>query len=125
MKNERARLSPLAAEMAAGMAAFCDALESGEPIERRYTVRTITLDLEPADYTGADVRRVRDAMGASQTLLARFLGVSAAAVRAWEQGTRKVPKIARRFLDEIVMDPQLWKRRMLSATEARNHAVRS
>ena len=33
MKNQNPQLSPLAAEMVAGLSAFCDALEAGEPIE--------------------------------------------------------------------------------------------
>lgn len=119
--NEDTRLSPLAAEMAAGMSAFCDALESGEPVEKLFTVRTITLDLKPAPYGADEVKHVRSMLNASQALLARFLGVSVGAVRAWEHGTRKVPTIARRFLDEIVADPELWKRRIRSAVETNRH----
>ena len=104
--------------MAAGMSRFCEALESGEPIEKRFTVRTITLDLHPKAYSAEDVKRVRSQLNASQALLARFLGVSAAAVRSWEQGTRAVPASARRFLDEIVADPERWNRRIRKFLES-------
>ena len=117
--NKDTRLSPLAAEMAASMSEFCDALEAGEAIEKRFTVRTITLDLQPTEYGPADVKRVRAMQNTSQALLAQFLGVSVGSVRAWEHGTRDVPTIARRFLDEIVADPELWGRRIRHALETR------
>ena len=111
--NEDEQLSPLGAEMLAGLSAFCDALESGEPIEKRYTVRTVALNLQPTPYGADDVRRVRrGVLKASQALFAQFLGVSVKTVRAWEQGTRRVPPIACRFMDEIVANPALWTRRI-------------
>jgi len=113
--NEDNRLSPLGAEMVAGLSAFCDALESGEPIEKRFTVRTVSLDLQPRPYEAADVKHVRAKLNASQALLAKFLGVSVKSVRAWEQGTRPVPPIACRFMDEIMDNPRMWKRRLCTA----------
>jgi DNA-binding transcriptional regulator YiaG len=112
-------LSPLAAEMVAGLSAFCDAIEAGEPIEKRFTIRTVTLDLKPKDYSADDVRHVRETLGASQALLARFLGVSVSAVRAWEQGSRRVPPIACRFLDEIVAHREVWTNRIRQSTTSR------
>lgn len=110
--NEDKRLSPLGAEMVAGLSAFCDALESGEPIEKRFTVRTVSLDLQPKPYHAEDVKHVRDHLRASQALFAKFLGVSVKAVRAWEQGTRRVPTIACRFMDEVLANPELWTQRI-------------
>lgn len=114
--NKDTRLSPLGAEMVAGLSAFCDALEAGEPIEKRFTVRTVTLELHLKPYGADDVKHVRKLLNASQTLLARFLGVSVNAVRAWEQGTRKVPTIACRFMDEIIANPDIWTQRIRQAT---------
>ena len=114
--KEKSQLSPLGAEMVAGMAAFCDALEAGEAIEKSFTVRTVTLNLEVRSYKGEDIKHVRRTLRVSQALLAQFLGVSASAVRAWEQGTRPVPRIACRFLDEIVANPDLWKRRISASS---------
>ena len=48
--NKDKGLSPLGAEMVAGLSAFCDALESGEAIEKRFTVRTVQLDLRTKAY---------------------------------------------------------------------------
>ena len=121
--NEDEQLSPLGAEMLAGLSAFCDALESGEPIDKRYTLRTISFDLQPTAYGADDVRRVRRILKASQALLAKFLGVSVKAVRAREQETRRVPPIACRFMDEIVANPSLWTRRIQQSVSDRQSPV--
>jgi putative transcriptional regulator len=110
--NEDTCLSPLGAEMVAGLSAFCDALESEEPIEKRFTVRTVHLDLKTRSYEASDVRHVRKMLNASQAILAKFLGVSIKTLCSWEQGKRRVPTIACRFLDEIVANPDLWKQRL-------------
>ena len=73
--NEDTEISPLVAEMVAGLSAFCDAIEACEPVEKRFTIRTVKLDLKPKPYGPGDVKRVREMLKASQTLLARFLGV--------------------------------------------------
>jgi len=110
--NEDDRLSPLGAEMVAGLSAFCDALESGVPVEERFTVRTVTLDLQPKPYEAADVKFTRTLLCASQALFAMLLGVSVKTVRSWEQGARRVPPMACRFMDEINSDPEHWKDRL-------------
>jgi putative transcriptional regulator len=106
--------SPLGDEMLAGLTAFRDALRSGDPIEKKFTVRTVTLDLEAKPYSAEDVKAVRARLRASQGLLAKFLGVSVKTLCAWEQGTRPVPSIACRFLDELIGCPELWNRRVRS-----------
>ena len=110
--SEDTRLSPLGAEMVAGLSAFCDVLESGVPIETRYTVRTVSLDLQPRPYGADDVKHVRNVLKASQTVFARFLGVSVKTLRSWEQGLRPVPNIACRFMDEVIANPDVWTRRL-------------
>jgi DNA-binding XRE family transcriptional regulator len=59
-----------------------------------------------------DVRRVRDLLGMSQVVFARFLGVDPNTVRSWEQGTRPPSSIARRFMGEIEEDPAYWRQRV-------------
>ena len=110
--NEDDSLSPLGAEMVAGLSAFCDALESGTPVEERFTVRTVTLDLKPRPYEAADVKHTRAMLNASQPLFAMLLGVSVKTIRSWEQGARRVPPMACRFMDEINSDPEHWKDRL-------------
>lgn len=101
----------------AGLESVVEALQSGEPLEKRLTVRTVKLDLTPREYGPDDVKAVRAKLGASQALLARFLGVSVQAVRHWEQGTRPVPTIAARYLDDLQEFPELWTRRIEAAAK--------
>jgi DNA-binding transcriptional regulator YiaG len=115
--NEDKQISPLVSEMVTGLSAFCDAIEAGEPIEKRFTIRTVKLDLKPKPYGPEDVKHVRDILKASQTLLARFLGVSVNSVRSWEQGTRPVPAIACRYMDDIIAYPDIWRQRLQAASQ--------
>jgi DNA-binding transcriptional regulator YiaG len=115
-KNKGKQLSALGAELVAGLSAFRDVLEAGEPIEKHFTVRTVKLDLQSRPYEAADVKQVRRMLNASQALLAMFLGVSVKTLCSWEQGTRPVPKIACRFMDEIVANREVWRQRIVQGT---------
>ena len=79
----------------------------------RLTVRTYKAWPAARRYLPGDVRRGRALLGTSQSVLARFLGVSVETVRSWEQGTRPPSAIARRFMDEIEGDPEHWRRRIV------------
>ena len=65
------------------------------------------------------VRRVRALPGLSQSLFAQFLGVSPATVQAWEQGVKVPAKMACRFMDEILRDPQQWQQRVRQCMAAK------
>jgi putative transcriptional regulator len=117
MKTEDEGISPMVAEMVAGLNAFCDAIEAGEPIEKRFTIRTVKLNLKPKAYGPEDVKYVRNTLNASQSLLAQFLGVSVGSVRSWEQGTRPVPPIACRYMDDILAYPDMWRHRLHEAAQ--------
>lgn len=121
--NEDQKLSPLVAEMVAGMSAFCDALEAGEPVEKRFTVRTLILDLKATSYGPEDVKHVRLSLKASQPIFAQFLGVSVTTLRSWEQGKRPVPQMACRYLDDIVAHPEIWESRIRVTTTKRTEPV--
>ncbi len=56
---------------------------------------------------------------ASQALLARFMGVNTKTVSSWEQGRRKVPPMARRYLDDLVDIPVLWATRTGSGVKVK------
>ena len=88
---------------------------SDEPPEKRYTVRHLTLDLEPGDYTPDKVRATREIFGLSQPLFAKFLGVEVSALRHWEQGIRSPSAVVRRFLDEMNATPDHWRGRIETA----------
>ncbi len=114
-------LSSTGARIVAAFQEAIDTMRSGEPSEHQLTVRTYKVEFTPRDYGPDDARRVRDLLGMSQVLFARFLGVDANTVRSWEQGTRPPGPIARRFMDEIERDPEYWRSRIVQcaiATEA-------
>jgi putative transcriptional regulator len=64
------------------------------------------------------VKRVRERLGASQSVLARLLGVTVNRVRSWEQGKRPPQPIACRFLAEIEARPGYRRRRIGRIAEA-------
>lgn len=107
------RLAPAGAKIAAAFGEAIEEIRPASPPEKRLTVRTCTADFTPRPYGPDDVRRVRDLLGLSQVLFARFLGVDPNTVRSWEQGTRPPSPIARRFLGEIEADPQHWRGRLM------------
>jgi putative transcriptional regulator len=112
-------VSPLIAEACAGIDAFLKAAEAGESLEGLATIRTRKLELEPREYGPKEVRAVRRKLKASQALLAKFMGVNTPTVSSWEQGRRKVPPMARRYLDDLVDIPALWAARTGDAAGAK------
>ncbi|GMV98044.1 MAG: transcriptional regulator [Phycisphaerae bacterium] len=95
-------------EIIDGLKELRDALESGEPLEKRFTVHTVELNLEPGKYGAEEVRATRAALGASQAVFAKIMGTSTITVQSWEQGVRKPPPMACRLLDEINRDRDRW-----------------
>lgn len=79
---------------------------------KRLTIRAYTVPSAPTVCRSGDVKRVREQLGASQSVLARFLGVNVNTVRSWEQGKRSPQAIACRFLSEIESDPAYWRKRI-------------
>jgi putative transcriptional regulator len=80
---------------------------------KRLTVRTYKIPEAPPVYRPRDVKRVRELLGASQAVLAGFLGVNVNTLRSWEQGKRPPQPIACRFLFEIESDVANWRRRIM------------
>ena len=113
------RVSPLIAEACAGIDAFLEAAAAGESLERHATIRIRKLDLRPREYGPKEVRAVRRKFKASQALLAQFMGVDTETVSYWEQGKRKVPAMARRYLDDLVEIPALCATRTGGTVEAK------
>jgi putative transcriptional regulator len=89
-----------------------EALRSEGLDSNQMTVRTYARAPARRTYRPADVKRVRQLLGTSQAVLARFLGVNINTVRSWEQGKRPPQPIACRFLAEIESDPVYWRRRI-------------
>jgi putative transcriptional regulator len=79
---------------------------------KRLTSHTYKVPPPPRVCGPGDVRRVRELLGASQAVLAAFLGVNVNTVRSWEQGKRLPQPIARRFLSAIEADPMYWRQQI-------------
>jgi DNA-binding transcriptional regulator YiaG len=107
----------LGAEIIAGLSEFSEALKKGE-VRKRFAYREIAPEFEPTAYSPELVRSTRKLLRSSVPLFARFLGATADAVRSWEQGMRKAPMIACRFMDEIRNDPDYWLDRFESIATA-------
>jgi putative transcriptional regulator len=87
---------------------------------KRLTMRTYESTPSLQAYNSKDIKRVRELLGASQGVLATFLGISIDTLRSWEQGKRAPQPIARRFLSEIESDPGYWRQRLKSGCKASN-----
>ena len=109
----------LIAEACAGIDAFLEAAEAGGSLEGLATIRTRKLELKPREYGPKEVRAVRRRLKASQALLAQFMGVNTQTISSWEQGRRKVPPMARRYLDDLVDIPALWATRTRGSIEVK------
>jgi len=66
------------------------------------------------DLCGDDVKRLRTALGLSQMVLAELIGVSAAAVTAWETGKTSPSRENRRALAELAQKPRAEVERELT-----------
>ena len=90
-----------------------DALRSGTPLEKKFTVRTVEVP-EPDEFNARRVRVLRQSLQMSQFVFARLLGVSTVLVQSWEQGVREPSPLARRLLAEIERDPRRWHRMIVA-----------
>ena len=91
---------------------YINALQSGEDISKKFTVRRVELRFGPHLFTPEIIKDTRRLLRASQAVFARFLGVSVQTVRAWEQGVNPPSDMACRFLDEIRLNPPYWQQRL-------------
>ena len=107
-----AKLSARGARIVAALNQFADALETGVPIESKYTMRQVRVVPPPQFYSPEQVRVVRQLIGVSQEVFAQILAVSPMTIRSWEQEARKPSAMARRFLEEIQMSPDHFRGRV-------------
>ncbi len=104
----RKRNVSLGDKIVAGLTEFRDALATGQPIEKRFTVRTVELNLKSRQYDAKSVRRTRLGLNVSQAVFARIVGASVDTIEAWEQGQREPTPMACRLLDEINRNREYW-----------------
>jgi putative transcriptional regulator len=86
-------------------------LESAIEFEKgKLDLRTTELKIPnlPPEISKKKIKSIReDILGVSQPLFARILGVSSAAVKAWEQGNKKPSGTARRLLQLVEKNPEI------------------
>jgi putative transcriptional regulator len=116
MSKIEPKLSKAGQKIVAGLKEIAEALESGVPLERQFTVRHVTVP-EPGTYDARRIKEIRHQLGISQRLFAHLVGVSVILEQAWEQGRRAPNNTARRLLDEMQRDPDRW-RAMLQPAKA-------
>ncbi|MGP0064679.1 MAG: helix-turn-helix domain-containing protein [Isosphaeraceae bacterium] len=104
--------TPKGSKIVAALARFRDAIEASTPIEQRYTVRRVKLDLTPRTFAPDEIKGIRAMIGVSQPIFGQFLGVDVKTVRSWEQGRRTPSGMACRFLEEIQAAPEHWRSRL-------------
>ena len=121
-KGAESMKDSVGAQIIEGLREFTESLEKDELITERFTCRTIMLDLDPTTYSPATVKATRKLLRASQGIFAQFLGVSARAVRAWEQGVNTPSDIACRFMDEIHRNPDFWRKRLRESVRIKRNA---
>ena len=68
-----------------GLREFNDSLKRGEDVTKKFTWRRVVLDTKTSSYDGKLVKKTRGLLGASQSVFARFLGVSVKTVQSWEK----------------------------------------
>ena len=78
------------------------AYERGEPVNLRVT----HFPAPPKKITPREIRKIRHALKASQSIFAVYLNVSPNAVRSWEQGTRRPQQAALKLLAIAKRNPQ-------------------
>lgn len=112
---KKTRDMTLGEDIIEGLTGVRDALQEDPDIAERFTVRTVELDLEPPEYDADEIRKLRQALQASQAVFAQVIGVKASTVRSWEQGRREPQPIARRLFEEIEQHIDEWKQRLRDA----------
>ena len=96
-----------------------DTLHRGYAIEKRFTVRTVELDLAPKTFDAVGVRALRGSLHVSQAVFARIMGVSPDLVAAWEQGNRIPNRMACRLFELVAEDKDRWIKRLQKGTTTR------
>jgi putative transcriptional regulator len=115
-ESTRGQIPAVADRIINGLGELKEVLERKVPLPKRFTVRTVELNLEPGDYPGQAIQSLRQQLRVSQPVFAKLLGVSVHTVRAWEQGKQEPPPIARRLMDEIQESPDRWMEKLSQAS---------
>src|SRR5271163_2482948 len=86
------------------MAGFAEATKHRRKQNARVRVSRISQDV--AALRPKEIRKIRTALGLSQTDFARYLGTSVVRVRSWEQGIRRPQSATLRLLNIAKKNPR-------------------
>lgn len=107
-KNAKAEKRTAAGrEIIAALTDLVEMREAGIPLAEKYRVKTVEIK-EPGKYGAKQVRALREKLGVSQAVFAELIGASTVLVQKWEQGKRNPDGMARRLMDGISANPELW-----------------
>jgi len=115
---DKSQMNSVERDLVEGLEGFLTDLKADAPVEKKYTLRRVVLDLQSQAYTPERVKATRESLRASQVLFAQFLGVSVNTIRAWEGG-RTPSDMACRFMDEIQRNPEYWKARLIESIKVK------
>jgi putative transcriptional regulator len=106
-QRKSAFLSALAnLEPFSGKALVAAAQEGLQALKEKRTLRTFRVAV-PAPVKPKEIVGIRSSLNASQAVFASYLGVSKAAVVAWEYGQRRPSGAARKLLSIARRNPQI------------------
>lgn len=107
------------ATMVDELEAFADTLTAGgmEAVRAKYTVRTADPSPPPA-VAPAAIAAARAGLGVSQPVFGKFLGVSAATVKGWEQGGKVPTPPVALLLADMAERPGHWRKKLAVAIPA-------
>lgn len=88
-----------------GLVEIRDALASGDM--SKLTIRTVRIP-EPTHYRAEEIKALRASLDVSQAVFAELVAVSPALVAQWESGIRQPAPIARRLLDKMRENPDMF-----------------
>lgn len=79
--------------------ALDEAIEDARSEKKFLRSETLSIEIEPlGEYSASDVREIRRSTGLTQSLFAKWLGVSTRTVEAWEAGRNKPSGPSNRLL---------------------------
>jgi len=107
--------STIGAKLIESLEEFSAALKKDGKVCDKFTHRRVVLNLKPVKYNAKSVKATRLLLRASQSIFAKFLGVSPSAVRSWERDMNVPSAMACRFMDEIQRNPEYWRKRLLES----------
>lgn len=72
---------------------------------KKLRMHTTDIPQQPKEYRANDIKKLRNKLNCSQTILAAYLNVSLNTIQAWEQGFRQPSQSALRLLEIIDKGP--------------------